>query len=162
MIRALSFVLVGLLLTSSFISQMGFVSADSIKDNQNSQKKGKIQEFSNSAILSSSSTTAICHVPPGNPTNSHLIVVGTSSLTAHLNHGDTVGNCDGATSVQELLQGNMETSSNTLTEALEFMDTVLAETTSDSSVGPAVSQAAQLHKLFAHEDKGFPRICKRN
>ena len=153
MIRVLSFVLVGLLLTSGFISQIGVASADSIDKNGNSKKNPEVKQFSNSVVLSSSNTTSICHIPPGNPSNSHIIVVGTSSLTAHLNHGDTLGSCNNDDSVQDLIQGNLETSSNTLTDSLEFMNTTLAQTTSDSTVGPAVSQAAQLHKLFAHEDK---------
>lgn len=49
------------------------------------------------------------------------------------------------------------TSSTTLTKAKEFMDDILLNLSSDSKVGPAVSQAAQLHKLFAHEDKDIKK-----
>ncbi|MCA1826896.1 MAG: hypothetical protein LC689_08145 [Myxococcales bacterium] len=35
----------------------------------------------------------ICHVPPGNPSNSHTISVGESAVSAHLGHGDEVGAC---------------------------------------------------------------------
>jgi hypothetical protein len=156
--NVLPFLLIGLLLTSSFVSQVGFASSDFITENKNSQKKNKdIQEFSSGAVLSSSSTTKVCHIPPGNPTNSHLIVVGTSSLTAHLNHGDTKGSCLGNISISEFLSASVETENKTLTEALNFMNNIVAQTTSDSSVGPAVSQAANLHKLFAHEDKGIKK-----
>jgi len=31
---------------------------------------------------------AVCHVPPGNPSNAHVIVVGPPALRAHLAHGD--------------------------------------------------------------------------
>lgn len=53
----------------------------------------------------------------------------------------------------------VSTSSTTLTNALEFMDDVLVQLSSetDPKVGPAVSQAAQLHKLFAHEDKSIKK-----
>lgn len=35
----------------------------------------------------------ICHIPPGNPDNPQMISVAISSLKAHLEHGDVVGNC---------------------------------------------------------------------
>ena len=35
----------------------------------------------------------ICHVPPGNPTNAHTIEVGESAVPAHLEHGDSLGEC---------------------------------------------------------------------
>ncbi len=149
----LSFVLIGLLLTSSFISQVGFASNDSDTEIKKSKKNKDIPGFGKGAVLSSSSTTIICHIPPGNTANAHEIVVGTSSLTAHLNHGDKLGTCNGNMSVEEFLSANVETENKTLTDALKFMDDIVAQTTSDSSVGPAVSQAAKLHKLFAHEDK---------
>jgi hypothetical protein len=37
----------------------------------------------------------LCHIPPGNPDNSHTIVVGAPAVQAHLNHGDFEGECDG-------------------------------------------------------------------
>ncbi len=36
---------------------------------------------------------AICHVPPGNPANSHTISVSQNAVQAHLNHGDFLGEC---------------------------------------------------------------------
>jgi hypothetical protein len=36
----------------------------------------------------------VCHVPPGNPAKAHTIVVGVSSVSAHLRHGDYLGPCD--------------------------------------------------------------------
>jgi len=35
----------------------------------------------------------ICHIPPGNKPNIQIISVGISSLKAHLDHGDTLGDC---------------------------------------------------------------------
>jgi len=37
----------------------------------------------------------ICHIPPGNPSNAHTITVNASAVNAHLNHGDTLGECSG-------------------------------------------------------------------
>ena len=150
-----AFLLIGLLLTGSFISQMGVVLADSDYDQEKQEKvKDKpILEFSHGSILLTSSTTTVCHVPPGNPENSHVIVVGTSSLTAHLNHGDNPGQCLPEEFIEEFYFGEIETDSKTLSEAIEFMETVIINTNSDSKVGPAISEAANLHKLFAHEDK---------
>ena len=36
---------------------------------------------------------AVCHVPPGNPENAHTIVVSTSAVPTHLDHGDSLGAC---------------------------------------------------------------------
>ena len=35
----------------------------------------------------------ICHFPPGNPSNAHTITVSANALTAHLAHGDILGEC---------------------------------------------------------------------
>jgi len=35
----------------------------------------------------------ICHVPPGNPDNSHTIRVGVPAVVTHLAHGDSIGAC---------------------------------------------------------------------
>ena len=35
----------------------------------------------------------ICHIPPGNPSNAQTITVGSAAVNAHLNHGDTLGEC---------------------------------------------------------------------
>jgi hypothetical protein len=37
---------------------------------------------------------AVCHIPPGNPSNTHTIVVGESAVPAHLAHGDSIGECN--------------------------------------------------------------------
>ncbi|GJM22735.1 MAG: hypothetical protein DHS20C15_26500 [Planctomycetota bacterium] len=39
------------------------------------------------------SKTVICHVPPGNPGNSHTLSVGNKAVAAHLAHGDSLGTC---------------------------------------------------------------------
>lgn len=39
----------------------------------------------------------ICHVPPGNPDNSHDKVLPLSAIKAHLGHGDYLGRCDSST-----------------------------------------------------------------
>jgi hypothetical protein len=38
--------------------------------------------------------TVICHIPPGNPGNRRTIEVGGGAVSAHLGHGDHVGECD--------------------------------------------------------------------
>ena len=37
----------------------------------------------------------ICHIPPGNPSNHQTITVGAAAVQAHLDHGDTLGACQG-------------------------------------------------------------------
>ena len=155
--EALSILLIGILLTGSVVSQISpvFGEPKADKQNEHGEKNGTILEFSSGAILHASSTTTICHVPPGNQNNAHMITIGTSSLTAHINHGDNEEYCQNELfGIQEFSSENIVTgSSTTLTDAIEFMDTIVLSTTSDSKVGPAISQVAKLHQLFAHEDK---------
>ncbi len=40
----------------------------------------------------------ICHYPPGNPDNPVTITINENAWDAHEDHGDTLGECDGATS----------------------------------------------------------------
>lgn len=43
--------------------------------------------------LPSSGKAVICHIPPGNPDNSHTITVGRAAVSDHLGHGDSLGPC---------------------------------------------------------------------
>ena len=36
---------------------------------------------------------AVCHIPPGNPGNAHVIYVSVNAVPAHLAHGDNLGGC---------------------------------------------------------------------
>lgn len=36
----------------------------------------------------------LCHIPSGDPSAAHTITVSASAVNAHLNHGDTLGECD--------------------------------------------------------------------
>jgi hypothetical protein len=40
-----------------------------------------------------SNKVLVCHIPRGNPGNSHEICVGSAAVNAHLNHGDELGAC---------------------------------------------------------------------
>jgi hypothetical protein len=37
----------------------------------------------------------VCHIPPGNPANAHIINVSVNAVPAHLAHGDTLYTCGG-------------------------------------------------------------------
>ena len=50
------------------------------------------QNFSNL-----SKKVMICHIPPGNSSNTQTIAVGKPALKAHLAHGDTIGRCSNHT-----------------------------------------------------------------
>ena len=43
----------------------------------------------------------VCHIPPGNPGNSHTLSIDAAALAAHLAHGDTEGACQGDTGETE-------------------------------------------------------------
>jgi hypothetical protein len=44
----------------------------------------------------------VCHVPPGNPANSHAISISENAVQTHLNHGDFLGECCPCWEVSEL------------------------------------------------------------
>ena len=48
----------------------------------------------------------LCHRPPGNPDNCHTIVVGESTVPAHIAHGDTLGPCQGCDGGQHSEEGD--------------------------------------------------------
>ena len=41
----------------------------------------------------------VCHIPPGNPDNAHTITISENAVSAHLDHGDHLGACDPAETV---------------------------------------------------------------
>ncbi|MHC4081007.1 MAG: hypothetical protein ACYS15_08165 [Planctomycetota bacterium] len=43
----------------------------------------------------------ICHVPPGNPDNAHMIIVSPWAVPAHLAHGDVLGPCESDDTISE-------------------------------------------------------------
>ena len=47
------------------------------------------------AFADSAGKVDICHIPPGNPDNAHVINVSVHAIPAHLAHGDTLGECGG-------------------------------------------------------------------
>jgi len=61
--------------------------ADFVKDNISDSTDGK--------------HVLICHNPPGNPENVHSIRVSINSVLAHLQHGDTLGECEDASLYDE-------------------------------------------------------------
>jgi hypothetical protein len=46
------------------------------------------------AFADSPGKVDVCHIPPGNPANAHIINVSVNAVPAHLAHGDTLGQCD--------------------------------------------------------------------
>ncbi len=51
-----------------------------------------------SGALAEEAKVVVCHVPPGNPDNAHTLTISENALSAHLDHGDHVGECESAQS----------------------------------------------------------------
>ena len=106
----MSIIVLGLIVNTASFSDIAFAekpnkeaakeARDAAKDAREASKaqreesKKDIQEFSDSTIVTTSSTT-ICHAPPGNIENAHTISIGIPAVRAHFaNHaGDTPGPC---------------------------------------------------------------------
>lgn len=56
--------------------------------------------------------TIICHSPPGNSNSAHTITIGSSALSAHLNHGDSTGACDSSNSSDDSSSDNSSNDDN--------------------------------------------------
>lgn len=72
------------------------IEVNSAKGNFTTNCACTIQPSGNCNIAVSQSDyerVTICHKPPGNPENSHTLQVGKSAVQAHLNHGDSMGEC---------------------------------------------------------------------
>jgi len=41
--------------------------------------------------VAAATSAPVCHIPPGNSANAHVITVGEAALPAHLAHGDSIG-----------------------------------------------------------------------
>jgi len=82
-------------------------------------QKKEVEEFGDSVLVTSSSTTTICHIPPGNPANNHTITIGESALSAHLGHGDMKVPCEEIVWEQPESESNEEEPKNTNVNAIE-------------------------------------------
>jgi len=94
----------------------------------------------------------ICHIPPGNEDNPQTILIANNAILAHEEHyEDHVGSCtESELGIQEV---SLLTDNELLNDAIGILRTVRENLNSDTDVEYSISQAAQLHKLFTHEDK---------
>jgi len=51
--------------------------------------------------LAQDAKVEVCHIPPGHPENAHTITISENALSAHLEHGDRIGACESAQTVEE-------------------------------------------------------------
>jgi len=95
--------------------------------------------------------TLICHMPPGNEANPQNILIPIEAYPAHLAHDDYEGVCNGGE--LEIQEFAVVTGNEILDDAIEILRTVRENLHSDTNIEYSISQAAQLHELFTHEDK---------
>ena len=65
---------------------------DKVKVTVNEKDDGPVDDPPNDKDEKNKVT--ICHIPQGNPDNSHTITVGESAVLAHVAHGDTLDSCE--------------------------------------------------------------------
>jgi hypothetical protein len=61
---------------------------------------GTLNVYVSNTTAGTAGKVEICHIPPGNPGSRHTLWVPSSALSAHLAHGDYLGQCDSAVSSQ--------------------------------------------------------------
>jgi len=95
----------------------------------------------------------MCHIPPGNKANPQNILIPTDAYPAHLAHGDHVGVCNGDELLSQEFLDEFVIENETLEYAIDTLTDLRDNLNSDTDVEYSISQAAELHILFAHEDK---------
>jgi len=112
------------------------------------------------SVMNEDTPVVICHMPPGNTENPEEILVSMNAVDAHLAHDDYIGACvDYELGIQEF-SDEVITNNDLLTEAIEILRIVRENLNPDSDVRDSISEAAQLHKLFVHEDKTTKKAFK--
>lgn len=59
---------------------------------------GTLNVYVSNTTMGTSGKVEICHMPPGNPGSRHTLWIPSAALSAHLAHGDYLGQCDSAVS----------------------------------------------------------------
>ncbi len=102
----MSLIVLGLIFNITSFSDLAFADKPDKEEAKAERKEVKVQreevkvqreeikEFVDSTIITTSSTTTICHIPPGNPGNNHTITIGNSAVSAHIGHGDKPTSCE--------------------------------------------------------------------
>jgi hypothetical protein len=63
-------------------------------------------QYRATSVSVGSGETAICHAPPGNPSNTQTLVISDSAVATHLSHGDSIGGFDGQFKSNFIFQDN--------------------------------------------------------
>ena len=82
------------------------------------EHREEIKGFENGIVVGTSSTTIICHFPPGNTDNYQEITIGTPAVNAHLAHDDKLGSCEGINGEAGESNSNEQEIKNTVNESL--------------------------------------------
>jgi len=142
----MSIIVLGLIVNTASFSDIAFAekpdkeaakeAREAAKEAREAAKgaKADILEFGNGVVLYTSSTTTICHAPPGNIENAHTITIGKPAVRAHFaNHaGDTPGPCgppnpevleeNQAKKESRLAEGSSQKESNALERAEKLIE----------------------------------------
>ncbi len=101
----MSIIVFGLIFSTASVSDLAFADKPNDGDQRNAKTdreieradaktdRKNVEEFNGDVVVTSSSTTTICHIPPGNNENAHEISIGVPAVNAHLAHGDNLGSC---------------------------------------------------------------------
>ncbi len=120
--------------------------------NSEPEPEPEIIPVDDSSMINEDTPVLICHMPPGNTENSEEILVSFSAHDAHLAHGDHIGSCEDY-EPEILFSDKFITENETLQYAIDTLTNLRDNLNSDTDVEHSISQAAQLHILFEHEEK---------
>lgn len=128
------------LLTAGFAGLPSITGADGGNGNPGGNGNGNGRNAGNHGNAASNGNgngaagkVVICHIPPGNPGNSHAIEVSEAAVPAHLGHGDTVGPCAVPTTTTEATTTSTTSSTTSTTVPISPSVTVSYRPTSDES-----------------------------
>ena len=99
----------------------------------------------------------ICHIPPGNPGNSHTIEVGAPAEAAHLAHGDTVGECPPPPTTTE---AQTTTTTEAVTTTTEAVTTTTEEPTTTTEEPTTTTEVPAPAVAVSYLPSGDPDFCQ--
>ena len=148
--------------TSSITNHTGDKTGDKTGDHDTDDfYHGLVHVSSNTSTETSTvEKITLCHVPPGNPSKAHSISIASSSVSAHLAHGDYLGTCDDSDDDNDhpilgFDKAKVITSSNTGVIQIynKILDLQSNPSISLENLKNQVSSVANLYKFLADADK---------
>jgi hypothetical protein len=118
------------------------------KNNQQDTGNNNNNNSNTDGTIAEGERVTICHIPPGNESARHTLIISRSALAAHLAHGDTQGSCEDQSKGKKNTEQKPKADKSTTGKTEEKKEDK-KENDSDKGKGQAWMPAIQDMVLFA-------------